>query len=58
MRYGIKYPDGSFSGEITDQFRLAQAYARDHDGVVYDIEDQTDPVALEVRQFFGGSNAD
>lgn len=52
MRYGIKYPDGSFSGEITDQKSLINSYAALHRGTVYDIEDDDDPVAQEARKAF------
>lgn len=53
MRYGIQYPDGSFSGEITDQKSLANSYASQHGGVVYDSEDKADPTYLAACAAFG-----
>lgn len=38
-RYGVRWPDGSVTGGITDHYRLAAAYAKHRDnpapGVVY-----------------------
>jgi hypothetical protein len=34
-RYGVRWPDGSVTGGITESHRLAAAYARNHAGTVY-----------------------
>ena len=52
-RYGVKYADGGFSGELTEHKSLINAYAREHQGaVVYDSEDPNDPIAAEARAAF------
>ncbi len=42
-RYGVKWPDGLVTGGITDSYRLAASYAKDHDGTVYEIPARTRP---------------
>lgn len=37
-RYGCKWPDGSETGPITDRYRRAAAYAKQHEGKVFDYE--------------------
>ena len=47
-RYGVRWPDGSITGAITDSARLAGAYAKDHGGAVYAADACGDPL-LECR---------
>ena len=42
-RYGIKYPDGSYTGGITADHSLAAHYARLHKAVVYKVGSSDDP---------------
>ena len=44
-RYGIRWPDGSYTGGITDSLRFAQHYAREHAGTVYAVGSPEDPEA-------------
>ena len=43
-RYGVRWPDGSITGAITDSHRLAAAYAKNHDGKVYEADKNGDPI--------------
>jgi hypothetical protein len=43
-RYGVRWPDGSITGAITDSARLAGAYAKDHGGAVYTADACGDPI--------------
>lgn len=42
-RYGVAYPDGAFSGDITDSARNAASYAKMHHGKVYEVGSVADP---------------
>ena len=53
LRYGIAWADGDFTGPITDEYRLAQAYARTFGGKVYDSHDKTDAEYLRYCALFG-----
>jgi hypothetical protein len=48
--YGITWPDGSFTGAITDQYRLAVAYAKAHEGRVYEVGGPADPERGGTKQ--------
>jgi len=52
-RYGIAWPDKTFTGPLTDEYRLAQAYAKDAGGgQVYDSQDKTDKNYLAMCKHF------
>lgn len=53
LRYGIQYPDGTFTGLISDQLRAINSYAAEHRGTVYDSHDRQDPVYLAQCAAFG-----
>ena len=42
-RYGIKNPDGSYTGGISESYSLACAYARTVKGTVYTVGGPDDP---------------
>ena len=52
-RYGIAWPDGTFTGTLSDEYRLAAAYAKTGNGQVYDSHNKTDPLYLAQCQAFG-----
>ena len=37
-RYGVRYPDGSVTGPISDSWRLANDYAKEWKAVVVDYK--------------------
>jgi len=43
-RYGVRWPDGSVTGAITDSQRLAASYAKQHDGTVYPAAADGNPI--------------
>ena len=47
-RYGVAWPDGGITGDITDDItdsqRLAAAYAKNHNGSVYEADANGDPI--------------
>lgn len=53
IRYGCRWPDGSETGPISDHYRLALAYSRNHDGIVLDYHGEVgtphEPRAGEPR---------
>ena len=42
-RYGVNWPDGSYTGPITDHYNRAARYARDHGGTAYQEGTSEDP---------------
>ncbi len=42
-RYGVEWPDGTYTGAISDQQRLAASYARNHNGKAYEVGSASDP---------------
>ena len=47
-RYGVKWPDGSFTGAITDKYGLAAAYAKSDGGKAYHADANGNPIDDEV----------
>lgn len=45
-RYGVLWPDGSFTGGISFSYRDTAAYAKNHDGSVYEVGSAEDPEVL------------
>lgn len=45
-RYGVQWPDGSFTGGITFSQRDAAAYAKTNDGSVYEVGSAEDPEVM------------
>jgi len=48
-RFGILWPDGTFTGGITDTRQFAVAFAKDHRGTVYEVGGADDPEAKEDK---------
>ena len=44
-RYGVRWPDGSITGAITDRANLARAYARKQGGRAYQADENGNPLA-------------
>lgn len=42
-RYGVLYPDGKFSGNVTDSASRAASYAKLQHGKVYEVGSAEDP---------------
>ena len=55
-RYGVKYANGTYTGDITGEYRLAQAYIRTIAGAatVYEVGSKDDP---EVKPNAGERDA-
>ena len=51
-RYGVQWGDKSITGLITDSYKLAAAYAKEHGGRVYEQKDEADLEAEVVRGWF------
>ena len=47
-RYGIKYPNGDFTGGITTDHSLATAYAKQCKGMVYKVGSSDDPETSRI----------
>jgi hypothetical protein len=45
-RYGVRWPDGSITGAITDRAALARAYARKEGGRAYQADENGNPLAI------------
>lgn len=45
-RYGVRWPDGSITGGITDRAALARAYARQAGGTAYQADENGNPLAI------------
>lgn len=43
-RYGVIWPDGSTTGDITDSPRLARAYAKTNNGTPYQADEHGNPI--------------
>ena len=43
VKYGVVYPDGTYTSGITEHYRLAKHYAREHEGAVYAVGGPDDP---------------
>lgn len=54
VRYGIAWPDGGITGDITDSQRLAAAYAKNHNGSVYEADANGDPIAPQQSRAADG----
>lgn len=48
--FGVKYPDGTWSGPISPTAKDLKPYAREHHGTVYEVGTAEDPGRLCQRQ--------
>jgi hypothetical protein len=55
-RYGVKYPDGTWSGPISPTAKDLKPYAREHHGTIYEAGTAEDPAPRyrpEAPAWFG-----
>lgn len=48
--FGVKYPDGTWSGPISPTAKDLKPYAREHHGTIYEVGSAEDPGRLCQRQ--------
>jgi hypothetical protein len=48
--FGVKYPDGTWSGPISPTAKDLKPYAREHHGTIYEVGSAADPGRLCQRQ--------